>query len=134
MPFQTQKPAPGFSFGPKRNKVVFRMPSFAVSPSRVSRFFFHECERYLRYHATPRKMRKEAGITAIPWDTSPVAAAILEGGYVWEEKVIQDKLKGRIKISAGDGPCTNGFTISIVNFLASILNISNRTGSAARYS
>src|SRR3974390_1011246 len=103
MPPRTQKPAPGFLSGHKRNKVAFRMPSFAVSPSRVSRFFYHECERYLRYHATPRKMRKEAGIPAIPCNTSPVTAAILEGGYVWEEKVIQDKLKGRIKISAGNG-------------------------------
>ena len=79
------------------------MPSFSVSPSRVARFFYHECERYRRYHATPRKMREDASIPAIPWDTSPVAAAILEGGYVWEEKVIQTKLKGKVKISAGSG-------------------------------
>jgi DNA replication ATP-dependent helicase Dna2 len=80
------------------------MPLFSVSPSRVARFFYHECERYLRYHATPRQMREEAGIPAIPWDTSPVAAAILEGGFVWEEKVIQTRLKGKVRISDGSGP------------------------------
>jgi DNA replication ATP-dependent helicase Dna2 len=80
------------------------MPPFSVSPSRVARFFYHECERYLRYHATPRKLRKEAGIPPIPWDRSPVAAAILEGGFVWEEKVIQTKLKGKVRISTGSGP------------------------------
>ncbi len=80
------------------------MPLFSVSPSRIARFFYHECERYLRYHATPRKMRKEAGIPVVPWDTSPVAAAILEGGYVWEERVIQAKLKGKVRVSDGSGP------------------------------
>jgi DNA replication ATP-dependent helicase Dna2 len=80
------------------------MSLLSLSPSRLSLFFYHECERYLRYHATPRKMWKEAGIPPIPWDTSPVTKAILEGGYNWEQRVIQTKLRGRVKIAEGKGP------------------------------
>lgn len=80
------------------------MPPFSLSPSRIARFFFHECERYLRYHATPSKLRKEAGIPVISWDTSPVTAAILQGGYTWEQQVIEKKLSGQVKIAPGSGP------------------------------
>lgn len=77
------------------------MSSFSLSPSRIGLFFYHECERYLRYHATPKKIRKEAGIPPIPWDQSPVTAAILEGGYAWESEVIRTKLTGRVKVAPG---------------------------------
>jgi DNA replication ATP-dependent helicase Dna2 len=80
------------------------MPLFNLSPSRIARFFYHECERYMRYHATPRKRWKEDGIPSTSWDTSPVTAAILEGGFTWEREIIQKKLKGRVRIARGDGP------------------------------
>ncbi len=74
---------------------------FSLSPSRIARFFFHECDRYLRYHATPKAERKVIGIPDIPFDTSPVTMAILESGYNWEENVIQNKLNGRVRIAKG---------------------------------
>ncbi|HYF80155.1 MAG TPA: AAA domain-containing protein [Symbiobacteriaceae bacterium] len=74
---------------------------FQLSPSRVARYFFHECERHLRYFATPRDQRKQTGIPNPPFDHSPVTTAILEGGYVWETEVVSKLLKGRVRIAPG---------------------------------
>jgi len=74
---------------------------FQLSPSRIARYFFHECDRHLRYFATPRAERKALGIPQPPYDASPVTAAILEGGYVWETEVIGTHLKGRVRIARG---------------------------------
>jgi len=74
---------------------------FQLSPSRIARYFYHECDRYLRYFATPRAERKAAGIPQPPYDASPVTAAILEGGYAWETEVIRTHLKGRVRIARG---------------------------------
>ncbi len=80
------------------------MSPFTLSPSRIARFFYHECHRSLRYHATPLREREAAGVPSVRWDTSPVTKVILEGGFAWEEKVIGNLLEGRVKISAGSGP------------------------------
>ncbi len=79
------------------------MPRFYVSPSRIARYFYHECERYLRYHATPKDRRKADGVPDIPWDTSPVRAAILEGGFTWEREIIEKRLKDRVRVARGKG-------------------------------
>ena len=79
------------------------MPQFYLSPSRIARYFFHECERYLRYHATPKDRRKADGVPDIAWDTSPVRAAILEGGFTWEQEIVQKRLKDRVRIAKGKG-------------------------------
>ncbi|MDM8537348.1 AAA domain-containing protein [Desulfobacterales bacterium HSG17] len=79
------------------------MQSFNLSPSRIARYFYHECERYLRYHSTPSDSRDSEGIPEIEWDTSPVTAAILEGGYSWEQNVIKQILKKKAKIAPGKG-------------------------------
>src|SRR4051812_32987737 len=34
-----------------------RRPKF-VSPSRIARYYYHECERYLRYTSTPKEDRR----------------------------------------------------------------------------
>ena len=72
---------------------------FTLSPSRIARYFFHQCERHLRYFATPVNARKAAGIPEQPEPSSPVTRAILEGGYHWEEKVVNHWLKGKVKIA-----------------------------------
>jgi DNA replication ATP-dependent helicase/nuclease Dna2 len=74
------------------------LPKF-VSPSRIARFYFHECERYLRYSSTPRADRAAEGIPPTPYDTSPVTHAILDGGYAWEEQVLATHLSGRAIIA-----------------------------------
>lgn len=81
------------------------MPArFALSPSRIARFFYHECERNLRYLATPSARRSAEGVPPPPTDASPVTEAILEGGYTWEEDVVTTHLAGRVRIAASDGP------------------------------
>lgn len=79
------------------------MPQFYLSPSRIARYFYHECERYLRYHATPKDRRKADGVPDIAWDTSPVRAAILEGGFTWEREIIEKRLNGRVRVAKGRG-------------------------------
>ena len=80
------------------------MPRFNLSPSLIGRFFYHDCERYLRYHATPEPERPGAGIPATAIDTSPVTRALLEAGIRWEEEVIRTKLTGRVRLPDGTGP------------------------------
>lgn len=77
------------------------MPPFSLSPSLIARFFFHDCERYLRYQTTPKVQRRKAGVPEIAWDTSPVTAAILERGYRWEEKALRQYLPGKVRIASG---------------------------------
>lgn len=74
-------------------------PVKLISPSRIARYFFHECRRYLRYSSTPKELWDLEGIPAPPFDHSPVTAAILEGGYAWEEEVIRTRLQGRVVIA-----------------------------------
>ena len=80
------------------------MPRFNLSPSLIGRFFYHDCERYLRYHATPEHERGRAGIPAVAPDRSPVTRALLEAGIRWEEEVIRTRLAGRVRLPDGTGP------------------------------
>jgi hypothetical protein len=70
-----------------------------VSPHRLARFYFHECERYLRFSSTPRAEREVEGIPSQSWHVQPVTAAILEGGYIWEEQVVRDHLVGCVRLA-----------------------------------
>lgn len=70
-----------------------------ISPSRVARFYFHECERYLRYSSTPSAERAAEGIPSTPFDTRPVTQAILESGYAWEEEVLATRLGDRAEVA-----------------------------------
>ena len=72
---------------------------FSTSPSRISRFFFQECERFFRFHATPREARANEGVPKPPFEHSPVTAAILESGFTWEETVVKKHLAGRVEIA-----------------------------------
>ncbi|WP_332449361.1 bifunctional RecB family nuclease/DEAD/DEAH box helicase [Methanoculleus sp.] len=80
------------------------MPRFNLSPSLIGWFFYHDCERYLRYHATPEQEREAAGIPAVAPDRSPVTQALLEAGIRWEEEVVRTKLAGRVRVPGGTGP------------------------------
>jgi predicted RecB family nuclease len=79
------------------------MARFVTSPSRIARFFFHQCDRQFRYFATPKARRKEEGVPAPPWDQSPVTQAILESGYAWEAEVVTKRLSGRVAVAKGGG-------------------------------
>ncbi|MBL9024377.1 MAG: AAA family ATPase [Myxococcales bacterium] len=83
---------------------------FRLSPSRLARYFFHECERHLVFAATPASLRKPRNVPAPPSESSPITRAILDGGYAWEERVITEHLSGqaghgaRAHVARGDGP------------------------------
>ena len=79
------------------------MSTFRLSPSTIARYFYHECERYLRYHATPSRMRTAQGIPRPERATSLVTQALMDRGYDWEEEVVQQRLTGRVTIAAGAG-------------------------------
>ncbi|MFH0824035.1 MAG: AAA domain-containing protein, partial [Pseudomonadota bacterium] len=80
------------------------MSSFALSPSRIARYFYHQCERYLRYHSTPSALRAAGNVPQIPYNGSPITEAILAGGYAWEEKVVEGLPKDRVTISQWKKP------------------------------
>ncbi|QQS52903.1 MAG: AAA family ATPase [Candidatus Competibacteraceae bacterium] len=77
------------------------MPPFRMSPSRIARYFFHDCERFLRFSATPDPNRKAEGVPQHQPDTSPVMDAIQKAGYGWEEQVVEQLLKGKVLIASG---------------------------------
>lgn len=63
-------------------------PPYRISPSQAARYYFLECERYLRYTSTPAADRPGEGIPALSAEERPATTAILEGGYEWEERVV----------------------------------------------
>jgi DNA replication ATP-dependent helicase Dna2 len=72
------------------------MARYTLSPSRIARYYFHECDRYLRYTATPNSQKKAEGVPSYKLDQSLVTRAILQGGYDWEERVLSDHLESAI--------------------------------------
>lgn len=82
------------------------MARFRVSPSRLARFYFHECERYLRYSTATKQQRKIDGIPPIELDRTLVTKAILESGFEWEREVL-GQLGDRAVIAAGEGDVTD---------------------------
>ena len=68
---------------------------FRTSPSAIARYFFHDCERFLRYRP-PVPERAQEGTAEAEFDHSPLIKAILESGYVWEQTVLQQHLAGRV--------------------------------------
>lgn len=99
MPRTRKTPRTGKPAASKVDATAGQAPVKLISPSRIARYFFHECRRYLRYSSTPKELWGIEGIPEPPFDHSPVTAAILEGGYAWEEDVIQTRLAGRVLIA-----------------------------------
>jgi hypothetical protein len=79
------------------------MPRFYLSPSRIARYYYLECDRYLRFMAVPSEGRAAEGIPKPESDYSPVTRAVLTGGYVWEAEVIGTHLAGKVVLPAGEG-------------------------------
>lgn len=68
------------------------MVRYNVAPSRLARYYFFECDRFLRFDATPRERRAAEGVPSRDFDTSPVTQAILHSGEAWEEHVLTEYL------------------------------------------
>ncbi len=69
-----------------------------VSPSRIARYYFHDCERFLRYSSTVSRDRAASGVPESEPDTGAVMEAIQEEGYSWEEEVVGRLLQGRVLV------------------------------------
>ena len=74
---------------------------FGVSPSLLGRYFFHDCERFLRFRATRSPARN--GVPERRYESGPVMAEVLDSGRTWEEKVLTEHLAGRALVAPGDG-------------------------------
>lgn len=73
-----------------------------VSPSRIARYYFHECARFLRYSSTPQAEREAQGIPEIPFQFQPVTEAIFERGYAWEEEVVGELIADQVVLGPAD--------------------------------
>ena len=78
------------------------MPPYNLSPSRIARYYHFGCDRFLRYAATPGSHRQTDGVPKPPQDGNPVARAVLEGGYAWEDRLLDEHLAARIHVAPGD--------------------------------
>lgn len=67
-----------------------------LSPSTLGNFFFLDCDRMLRYAATPKELQEEQGVPSAISSKSVVTEAIIERGRTWEERVVREKLKGDV--------------------------------------
>ena len=80
------------------------MPKFTVSPSRIARYYFHECDRYLRYTSTPKERRAGEGVPPRRAHRSAIADALLDGGYRWEDRIREEFLAGRVVVGTDGEP------------------------------
>lgn len=60
-----------------------------ISPSLLGRYFFLNCERMLRYSATPSQRQASDGVPPRNHAGSILQRAILDGGYDWEETLLE---------------------------------------------
>ncbi len=81
-----------------------QMIRYNLSPSMIGRYFYHNCERYLRYHATPEKERRKLEIPDIKRNHNFVTKALLDAGIKWEANVVSTKIKNEVLIPNGYGP------------------------------
>jgi hypothetical protein len=76
---------------------------FRVSPSLVSRYFFLECERFLRFRAASPARGRVEGLPQADFDHSPLMRDVMESGLAWEEQVVTQFLAGRVSVADGTG-------------------------------
>ncbi len=62
---------------------------YFMSPSRIARYFYHECDRFLLYHSISPQERAKQKIPRPPNNYNPVTRAMLNTGFAWEEEVVQ---------------------------------------------
>jgi DNA replication ATP-dependent helicase Dna2 len=74
-----------------------------VTPSGIARYFFLDCDRFLRYSAVPSVARLAEGIPDRDFDTSPLMRDVLDSGLQWEEQIVTKLLAGRVSIAPVPG-------------------------------
>ncbi|MDA1049608.1 MAG: UvrD-helicase domain-containing protein [Planctomycetota bacterium] len=78
-------------------------PPFRTSPSAIARYFFLDCQRFLRFHAASPQTRRDEQLPSPEFDHSPLIKAVLESGFVWEQTVVEQHLDKRVFIAPGEG-------------------------------
>jgi len=78
-------------------------PPFRTSPSAIARYFFLDCQRFLRFHAASPETRRAEDLPAPEFDHSPLLKAVLDSGYVWEKTVVEQHLGSNVFVAPGDG-------------------------------
>src|SRR5262245_51574814 len=85
---------------------------FRLTPSAAARYFHLDCDRFLRFWATPAADRPAAGIPETQFDHSPLMQAVLDSGTAWEAEVIGRIISDRVSLPPGDAPlCERRFTV-----------------------
>src|SRR5262249_27518515 len=79
---------------------------FRLTPSAVARYFYLDCDRFLRFRAAPAAERQAAGIPEMQFDHSPLMQAVLDSGTAWEAEVVGNLIGDRVSLPPGDGPLT----------------------------
>ncbi|MFV1967444.1 MAG: hypothetical protein ACC628_18600, partial [Pirellulaceae bacterium] len=78
-------------------------PPFRTSPSGIARYFFLDCQRYLRFNAASPQTRRDEQLPTPEFDHSPLIKAVLESGFVWEQTVVEQYLGQQVFIAPGEG-------------------------------
>lgn len=75
-----------------------------MSPSRIARYFFHDCDTFLLFHSTLPDDRVEHGIPEGKNESQPLMEAIQHQGNRWEESAVTEYLAGQ-RVHVADGDC-----------------------------
>lgn len=82
------------------------MTKLHLSPSKIAKYFFHDCETFLIEHAKP----KHAQTRTKEVESDPLMDAIRQQGHQWEEDAIQTHLKHRtVHIADIPGPLSDRY-------------------------
>jgi DNA replication ATP-dependent helicase Dna2 len=74
-----------------------------MSPSRVAHYFFQNCERFLRYSATPSALRESHSVPRPMHKYNAMSQQMFNLGYAWEEAAI--RLLPQELVSIAEGTC-----------------------------
>jgi DNA replication ATP-dependent helicase Dna2 len=73
-----------------------------LSPSKIARYFYHECERHLMYHSLPKAESKRLNIPEELISKDTINPIIATEGFDWEKRVLEDYLKDDVVIANRD--------------------------------
>ena len=78
-------------------------PRFLVSPSKLARYFYHNCERQLQCALASAEHRAQCGVSLPREEANSIVELLQDAGYGWEERVVEAHLKGPVRIAPGNG-------------------------------
>ncbi len=82
---------------------------FRTSPSYVARYFFHQCDRFLRFTATRGDRQATDGVPTKRSDQSFVMQGVVDQGHAWEETVVTEMLGGAVHVADTRGALSDRY-------------------------